>query len=146
MEQRGSILSSSTCAFICERIALNMLYPAFRTCMTHSHLDQNRWNFEVTLFHIESYGQSIELWKVDRPIIKPIFPQIFIISVTFSSELSKRNTNQQYGLQNFVFDWSVLMRQKFDITIIIPFSVQPKIIKYLDFAHIFINIPLIIVY
>lgn len=73
MEQRGSILSSSTCAFICERIALNMLYPAFRTCMAHSHLDQNRWNFEVTFFHIERYGQSIELRKVDRPIIKPFF-------------------------------------------------------------------------
>lgn len=145
MEQRGSILSSSTCAFICERIALNMLYPAFRTCMAHSHLDQNRWNFEVTFFHIERYGQSIELRKVDRPIIKPFF-RFSSSQWRFLLNYQKETQINKCGLQDFVFDWYVLMRQKFNITIIIPFSVQPKIIKYLDFAHIFINIPLIIDY
>lgn len=86
MEQRGSI----TCAFICERIALNMLYPAFRTCMAHSHLDQNRWNFEVTFFHIERYGQSIELRKVDRPIIKP-FSDFHHLSDVFFWTIKKKH-------------------------------------------------------
>lgn len=67
-------------------------------------------------------------------MIKPFF-FIVIISVMHYSEQFKRHVNQQSGLQNFVFDWSVLLRKKFDITI--PFLVQPKIINYLAFVHIY---------